>query len=360
MLVAKRLKMSDLTLFRDHQGAGRQRAWNLDAHPFTSTLYPGLPAGTYDVASAVTGPGGAETIGLLGMSVARQQKNWRYQGPMIPQAARFEHLAPGDVVLLDFAGIDAPNRVDALLVAAGASRDASLHGNLSAHLGDAGMRALSGDDWETLLLASDPDAGHPAWELGLDPEEPVVEAEGPSFHAASSPATGIRRRRAGRRRAQSPLELELAAILQREIGEAGEEIVHAEHVRAHGADRVRWISREDATHPHDIDVEFPGEVGIADEVKSTRGGFSRPFHISKAELREASTHTGYRITRVYDLSRGGANVRFAAVGVTEWAADVLKRIAVLESAGGIAVPQLRAFPDEMPVSWSPSVSLERP
>lgn len=355
----KRLQTSDLTLFRDHQGAGRQRAWNLDADPFSSTLYPGLPPGTYPVDATVTGPGGSQTMSLAGMSVARQQKNWRYQGPMIPHAERFEQLQPGDLVLLDFAGIESPTRVDALLVSAGQGRDAPLHGRLDAQLGDAGMRAISGDVWETLLLESDPDIDHPAWEVGLDPEEPVAPPEEPSPQRPPSPASRVRRRRAGRRRAQRPEDLELAAHLQREIGMEGEEIVHAEHVRVHGAERVHWISREDATHPHDIDVEVPGEVGIADEVKSTRGGFSRPFHISHAELREAASHVGYRITRVYDLRRGGATVRVADAGVADWAASVLDRIAVLEATGGVAVTQLRVFPEEMSVTWSTPVTLEK-
>ncbi|MCE7994678.1 MAG: sensor histidine kinase [Roseivirga sp.] len=134
-LALKKLTKSDLTIFewqfQNQPGKkSKQKAINLNSSVFIGQLYPGLPNsnalknGRMEISTEIHGPRKGEVVHQASnrtiTAASSTQKNWRLGGSLIPnpqdQPLRYSSLKPGDLVLFDFVGDEAPEKVRMLLI----------------------------------------------------------------------------------------------------------------------------------------------------------------------------------------------------------------------------------------------------
>ena len=93
------------------------------------------------------------------------------------------------------------------------------------------------------------------------------------------------------------------------------------------------------------------------DVKTTRGAFDRPLHISLAELKEmaADSQADYRLYRVFDADDFGAKLRISA-DLKEFARSIVGALSALPAGtvvDAISVDPLR-IPFGHPIALTPS------
>jgi hypothetical protein len=147
-------------------------------------------------------------------------------------------------------------------------------------------------------------------------------------------------------------ELERTKRLQKEIGDAGEELVNAflqAALEAGELSVVDWVSRENAVSPFDFATSSLAEHELRIDAKSTSGPFGRPFHVSVNELRTMAESTPYHVYRVYELDReeGIAKLKIAR-DPGPLAEEILEALKHLPR--GIAVSGLTINPAQL--AWS--------
>ncbi|OAI53797.1 hypothetical protein AYO46_00120 [Betaproteobacteria bacterium SCGC AG-212-J23] len=357
-LALKRLTRSDLTLFEwqfRHVNAGNQKAINLNADVLVELLFPAMPdeaksrAGKFAVDLDIYGPGPAPRLNLQRKIIKLgEYKNWRLNGEFIfnpPESPdRFNTLREGDIALLEFTGQHFPDSMRIALVSQ--ALDAKLHAAFDRHLGSRRMSEISPVDLDILLnhqglLASFPIAG--------------ASLESSLEDAAVGGAKGMRelKRRSGLRRI-SKEELQQARQKAEEIGALGEEFVNDHLTRELGAGRIEaftWASRDNAIMPFDFEIREKAANQLVD-VKTTRGPFENPLHISIAELLEMRDSTDYRIFRVYGIVERQAKLRVSGP-MKAFAEGVLKVLTNLPKgveADAISVdPRTLTFAAETPL-----------
>jgi hypothetical protein len=116
---------------------------------------------------------------------------------------------------------------------------------------------------------------------------------------------------------------------------------------------VEWVSADNVVAPYDFKTTVKGETTFV-EVKSTTGEFSRPIHISLAELAlMADDANTCHLYRVYQIAENNAKLRIAE-NVKPLAKQILATLAALPAgvaADGISVnPGLLACSPEIAVT----------
>lgn len=348
-LALKRLADSDLTFFackfyaEDQNVSTKQKCINLNANPFIKVMFPGLKEKAdkkFLVSLCLFGPGmkgGYQVDGVR--SINKSKKNWRLNGLVgnpAGDSSRFDALQSGDYAVIRFDGDDYPTAVDIVFVSASADSDRTLFQAFGPLIPEGSRNSMVQLEQTALAeLCQNPDIpdAHP---VRLFTRE--VEFEEALQEAAFGSAEGVRaaRRKRGSRRT-SQEDVARARSNAERVGQEGEELVNGHlHglLREHTIDAFSWVSRMDATAPHDFEVTTTTGQHILIDAKSTEGDFQRPIHISAAELAEAAaSDVPYSIYRVYQMREGGGLLRVApdireiARQLQEWIAQLPPGIA---------------------------------
>ena len=347
-LVLKRLTASDLTLFKFHfvnRPAGRQKAINMDAAIFVRELYPSLPeaslalpGGRIPLDLSIYGPGTA-AVHNLQRKILKQEKNWRLNGEYIDNPDdtpdRYNDLREGDFAVFEFTGFPLPTAAKVALIAKSNRDDAKLHRELLSRFGDASMTALSTSLLEQIIDAAAPPSSHPIHEwAGAD----VIE------DAALGSALSIEKllkRRQGR--GLSPEELAAARAGGERTGHLGEELVDVflkTRKEAGDITDYEWVSVANAIAPYDFRVKWKAQEWTVLDVKSTRGGFDNPIHLSLGELvRSQQGPERYEIYRLYEVTERSAKLR-VSTDATKFLRPILVAVTALPkgvSADGFSI-----------------------
>jgi len=298
------------------------------------------------------GPGSAPAHSLA-RKVKRDSKNFRLNGEFIDgpldNPTRYDNVAPGDFVLIEFSGSGTPTAATAQIVAAANPVDAALHSALQAMLprpGDS-MRVLTEDDLGVAIAAAAPPADHPirSW---LDGE--VLEDVG---LGGSATIERLNARRSGR--GISGAALKAAKTSAELIGQLGEDLLN-QFLDAGGLLEValhEWTAQSNAISPFDFRLfDSNGHERHAD-AKSTSGAFSRSIYMSRAEIDEAVIGgVPYDLFRLYNVQEGSATLRVAR-DVGPRLAPILKLLGGLPA--GATAESLSFVPDFF--SFEPAVSV---
>lgn len=370
-LALKRLAPADLTIFQAkwRKGTGNQKSITMNADVFIKQFYPGLPEYISTTGKELAfsmklyGPGIRPTYSLARKIVrSAGSKNWRLNGEFIhdpeDESGRFDALEPGDFALLLFHGEPVPHALEILFVASAVAEDTDLHAVLSEIIPESSRRSmisLEASDLTQFAAKAHVGLEHSVWRFASDPEEQAI-LEDASF--GNSAAMQKLTRRRGSRKTTSA---ELAAARERaaKTGSAGEEIVNLHLGAEKNAGRIKnftWISRENATSPFDFDVIENDGQRVKIEVKSTEGEFERTFHISGAEIAEASRgderYDLYRVCRMTDEEgtlRVSCGIKAFARGIEDWAAKL---------PAGVQPDSFAVNPSAL--NWEPEVNIRRP
>jgi Domain of unknown function (DUF3883) len=336
-LLLKRLTASDLTLFKYHfqnRPAGKQKAVNMDAAVFVRQLYPSLPEAVLTLPGrrvpldiSMYGPGTAPVHNLQ-RKILKQEKNWRLNGEYIdgPDDApnRYNELREGDFAVFEFTGFPYPTSAKIALISRSNAKDGELHRELEKRFGLTSMVALTPALLEEIIESATPPKDHPIHEwAGAD----LIE------EAALGNALGIDRllkRRQGRGLSQE--ELLIARSSGERTGQLGEELVDVYFKGQKDAGNVTaydWVSQANAIAPYDFRVEWKGRRPTLLDVKSTRGGFENPIHVSLGELvRSQQGPELYEIYRLYEVTERSAKLR-VSIGVAKSFKPILEAVADL-------------------------------
>lgn len=321
-LALKRLTASDLTFFRWHfvnRPAGNQKAINLNADVFIGEFYPSLPEVAierqwrFPLDLSIYGPGSHGLYNIQRKIIkGGTYKNWRLDGEFIfnPEDApeRFNILAPEDIAVIEFVGPIYPYSANLVLLAKSSNGDNSLHQGFEALMGNRSMVGLSSDQLAEIAEGSQAPEGHPIFEFVL---EDALE------DSALGGVKGIDRlgRRPGR--STSREELDRAKAKAGQIGQLGEAFVNSFllTLKVGGKlDSFRWVSDVNAVAPYDFEIATADERVVKVDVKTTKGRFENPIHISYGELIEMSKpDQQYDLYRVFEIDEGSqvAHMRIA-------------------------------------------------
>jgi hypothetical protein len=319
-LLLKRLTASDLTLFKYHflnRPAGKQKAINMDAGVFVRQLYPSLPEavlalprGQVPLDLSIYGPGTAPVHKQI-RKILKQQKNWRLNGEYIdnPDDApdRYNELREGDFAVFEFTGFPLPTAAKIALISKSNADDTQLHLEFERRFGEISMVTLTPSLVEEIIDTATPSRDHPIHEwAGAD----VIE------DAALGNAISIEKllkRRHGR--GLSPEELMIARASGERTGQLGEELIDVYFKTKKEAGVVidyDWVSQSNAIAPYDFRVEWKGQQQVVLDVKSTRGGFDNPIHVSLGELVKSQQGPElYEIYRLYEVTERSARLRIS-------------------------------------------------
>lgn len=328
---------SDLTLFKYHffnRPAGKQKAINMDAAVLVAELYPSLPeaaaalpGGRIPLDLSIYGPGAAPVHNLQ-RKILKQQKNWRLNGEYIDNPDdmphRYDGLREGDFAIFEFTGFPLPTAAKVALISKSIQDDIKLHLELVSRFGDASMVALTPTLLEQIIGVAAPPNNHPVHEwAGAD----VIE------EAALGNALSIEkllRRRQGR--GLSPEELAEARAGGERTGRLGEELVDIffkARKEAGDVSDYEWVSATNAIAPYDFWVQWKGQQRMLLDVKSTRGEFDNPIHISLGELiKSQKGPERYEIYRLYEVTERSAKLRISQ-DATKSLKSVLEAVASL-------------------------------
>lgn len=349
-LALKRLTKSDLTLFKwqlKTHPAGKQKAINLNADVLVKQLYPNLPIlieekqGTIPLDLYIYGPGlaGEYNIQRKIQKHGSSYKNYRLNGEVIVDPEedpnRFHPLQPDDFVIFDFVGDLEPVSARAVFVALSLEGDKELHAALDKFIGSNSMLSLSENDLEQIVSG-----------LVLPEQHPVnLLMLGPSLEdAALGGIEGIKALRSGPYNGKvSRQNLEQAKKNAQRTGRLGEEYAFAylEQKQLEGLiEDFVWESDDNAIAPYDFKItELEGSNTFVD-VKSTKGNFSSPIHISFNELLKMSEDEPYDIYRIYSLEEERAQLRISKK-INGFAKEIVKILELLPGKvrpDGISLP----------------------
>lgn len=354
-LALKRLTASDLTLFKWHfqsHPAGKQKAFNLDAHVLVDMLYPALgdpstvPNPRYPIDLYLLGPGFAPADNLQ-RKILKQQKNWRLNGELIDNPVdapeRYNILQPGDFALLEFSGDRVPDACSVTLIAAAESADRKLHLEFSRRYPQGSMWRMQEAEITVVVEAAQPAQGHPLHEWF---ESSALE------DAALGGAAGIgavNRRRGGR--GMSPSEFARSRRAAEQTGVRGEEYLNGyfEHLLEMGKiSAFEWTSSLNAISPFDFRVNFVNSQTRLVDAKSTSGDFENAIHLSYSELcRAVNGPEPYDIYRLYALTTHTAILQIA-LDVGPSLLPVLR--ALDATPDGVTVDSISIHPALLPFS----------
>lgn len=354
-LAIKLLTQSDRSFFKVHLRFSKQKAINLNRDVFIDRLYPGLQ-GVYTTIGfplSVVGPGGRAAHRLM-RKVLRSEggKNWRLNGEFIhdpdDEPGRYDLLQDDDFAIMAFDGTERPEALTLVLVSA--VEDALLHEAISA-LGLSGrdsMREVS----ETLIAelrsktADSYFADHPLDALAIrDTVEEVLFGAGGSV-AAGVPPSGLSI-------PMTPEELRRQLLTAGETGQRGEALF-ADWLTSTGHEEgdFEWVALKYARSAFDFEVKAARWISDAPrvfvDVKTSRGAFDSPIHMSIAQIRFAVATPAYRIARIHDF--GGATPKVTLLnGVDVVASSVLKELGNMPE--GVVVESLQLPPKLFQVEY---------
>lgn len=337
-IAIKILTSSDLSFFKVHLRLSKQKAINLNSDIFIERFYPGLEGSYVPVlfSLSVIGPGG-KTAHRLARKALRSQasKNWRLNGEYIhdpdDDQGRYDGLAANDYAIFAFEGNERPEAVTLVLVSSGS--DARLHTAIAGIFAGSARRTMvevseaTIADLRTTTLDAYPDQ-HPLDALVFrDTVEDVLFGASASISAGALPS--------GRSVAISPSDLQRQLRAAEETGQRGEELFRDWLTsKGHTEEDFEWVALTHARSAFDYEVHaakwLVGTTNLFIDVKTTRGPFDRPIHMSIAELRFAAATTNYRIARMYEIDSGAPKLRILT-GIQPIAAQVIASLNALPS-----------------------------
>lgn len=348
-IALKVLTPADLSFFKFHSKGSNQRALNLTSDLFIQRFYPGLEGSFGAVAFPLTviGPGGrgAHTLSREAQR-AEHSKDWRVSGELIHdpdgEPGRYDMLSANDFAVMSFLGRERPETVRLVLVSA--SADAGLHAAIGGTLTFFGKRTMLEvpeamvAEWRATTSEAYP-GEHPLDALAIrDTVEDVL------FGLAPTPAGGVPSRRSV---AMSPEELRLQLLAAEETGRRGEELFGSWlTAQGHAEDDFDWVAQTHARSAFDYEVCSPkwledvSQVFV--DVKTTRGPFERPVHMSIAELRFAAVTANYRIARLYEIDGEAPKLRILT-GIQSVAARILEGLSALPA--GVSADSVQLKPE---------------
>lgn len=357
-IAIKKLTPSDLSFFRVHVKASKQKAINLNQEVFIGRFFPQLEnhRGAIKVSLSVFGPGGRAAHYLTRKVIRGESgKNWRLNGEVVSdpigEDQRYDGLTQGDFAVLAFGGPDGPDPATMILVSS--IEDPDLHGLLSEQMDISGRHTMIdvSETWIASLrndtLDSYP-AGHPFDSLVMQDSVEDVLFSVPANQVAKD----------GRANPLTPEALQLQLLAAEATGRKGEEVFCAWLVEMdHDEDDFEWVSQTHARAAFDFEIHkarwMEGEPHVFVDVKATRGSFSRPIHMSIAELRFAASQPGYRIARVHDVDGLNPGLKILG-GVSEAAGQIIAALKALPE--GVAVDSVQLEVKALPVEWEGTIA----
>lgn len=310
-IAIKRLTDSDLTFFQWHfsnvDRGGNQKAINLNADVFINKLYPVLPRlveTAFTVDLHIYGPAGAPAD-ILARKILKSAtyKNWRLNGEYVSNPHhmpnRYNSLVAGDYAILAFEGDLTPDHLKMVLISQSNLLDLNAHTQIANFMGGASMRAISANELDVIIGASQVASNHP---IRIPEFEAALEdsAMGGGVDASKLemwvPNYKISKR-----------DLVKARTRADEVGELGEEFVnHALQLelRNNTISHFLWASKDNPIQAYDFVVNSTTYI----DVKSTFGVFNKTLHISINELLHMAYHPDYRIFRVHDINGENATI----------------------------------------------------
>jgi Domain of unknown function (DUF3883) len=287
----------------------------MDAAVFVRQLYPSLPEAALTLPGrrvppdiSIYGPGTAPMHNLQ-RKILKQEKNWRLNGEYIdnPDDApnRYNELREGDFAVFEFTGFPFPTAAKMVLVSKSNASDTELHRDLEKRFGQTSMVALTPQLLEEIIDFASPPKDHPIHEwAGAD----VIEEA--AFGNALSIEKLLKRRQG---RGLTPEELLVARASGERTGQLGEELIDVYFkTKKEGGDLLdyEWVSQTNAIAPYDFRVEWKGQRPMLLDVKSTRGEFNNPIHVSLGELvKSQKGPERYEIYRLYEVTDRSAKLR---------------------------------------------------
>ncbi|HYO64588.1 MAG TPA: hypothetical protein VEU33_00790 [Archangium sp.] len=337
-IAIKTLTSSDLSFFKFHLRLSKQKAINLNSDVFIERFYPGLEGSYVPVLFplSVIGPGG-KTAHRLARKALRSQasKNWRLNGEYIhdpdEDPGRYDGLAANDYAIFAFEGNERPEAVTLVLVSI--SSDTRLHAAISGIFTGSARRTMVDVSEAAIadLRATTIDAypgQHPLDALVFrDTVEDVLFGTSAPIPAGALPS--------GRSVAMSPSDLQRQLRAAEETGQRGEELFRDWlTTKGHTEEDFEWVALTHARSAFDYEVHAARWLAetphLFIDVKTTRGPFDRPVHMSIAELRFAAATANYRIARMYEIDSGAPKLRILT-GVQPVAAQVITSLNALPS-----------------------------
>lgn len=364
-IAVKLLSMTDLSLFEAQYRArnvARQKSVNINKSVFSAQFFPnamaliGAPDREARLTLDIRGPRASDRL-VVTRKIKIQEKNWRLNGEVVPSPAddpdRYRDLAPNDIAVMRFEGDALPERLTLYLVAAAVPEDAAVLAALRTLVapGPESMAAVSRRELSRLLSGAGLPAASPLSELLVDEE--YEEALEEAAQGGSRKLWTLRRTR-GRRPTQA--DLKSARETMERVGREGEELVNV-HLGAEaeaGRLTFTWVSDGEPTAPLDFEIVRPDGGRAKVDVKSTRSGHGKAFHMSAAEVLEAAgSMEEYLVYRVSELGDEGGVLRISAD-----MRELARSIAASPLPNGVSPDSFAIDPGLL--YWGPSVALRWP
>lgn len=365
-IAIKILTGSDLTFFDTffkRSNIGNQKAINLNADVFAKQFYPDFAERSQGreieipISVTVFGPRPGKPY-RFARSITKKTgyKNWRLNGAAVPdpenEAGRFDHLAVGDIAILEFQGDAVPEAVRIVIVSSG--DDPRLHARLKPGTPSEkkSMAAVSRSRLSEIATEAGVSLDHPIRTLLEDPElDEILE----QALLGVEPAVRKLKERAGRRLTKS--DLKMARDRAERVGDDGEALAHLLLARMTADEilpKVNWAAREDAGASWDF--ETTENPPLRFDAKSTTRKFETPFHLSAAETVAASTvGIPYRIIRIYELTEDGAFARVSE-DINTFSASILSATEGLPRG----VLPVGFTVDPTILAWGKAIRIDRP
>jgi hypothetical protein len=324
-LCIKQLTPSDLSFFRTHLQKSKQKGINLNRDVFVDVLFPGLrnTATEYPFPLTLVGPGGRAAYRLT-RKVTRSAgaKNWRLNGELVSdpvdEPGRYDQLQAGDFAVFGFEGSERPESLVTALLSV--QNDVTLHALISGSLVFEGRRTM------LPLVESQVAAWHAQTRSSYADQHPLSLLLAPDTPEDALFANDLDPRTEGRSTPLTQDELLRQLRAAEETGRLGESLFAAwlDSVSA-DEENYEWVSAVHARAAFDFIVEQAplfSKLPCYVDVKTTRGEWEQPIHMSAAELRWAASHSNYRLARISGLSDGRATLRILD-GVSDVARQIL-------------------------------------
>ena len=350
-IAIKVLTASDLSFFKVHLQLSKQKAINLNSDIFIDRFYPGLKGAQEPVVFPFTviGPGGKAPHQLTRKALRSPgAKNWRLNGEFIHdpdgEPGRYDGLAPNDFAVMTFEGSVQPKAVTLVLVSA--SGDNKLRAAIASIFEFTGRNTMV--EVSGAIIADLRAATIDAYAAGAHPFDALVlhdTLEEVLFDDTSPTPAGTVS--SGRSVTMSPQDLHRQLLAAEEIGQLGEELFGSWlSARGHGEDDFEWVSLTHARSAFDYEVHtarwLENAPHVLVDVKTTRGPFERPVHMSIAELRFAAKRNDYRIARLYGIGSPTPRVRILT-GVQPLAESIVASLGALPA--GVVADSVQIKPD---------------
>lgn len=328
-IAIKKLTNSDLSFFKVHLKLSKQKAINLNSNVFIEQFFPSLSRSfeTIQLQLAIVGPSGKQPYWLSRKVLrSRGAKNWRLNGEFVhdldEDPNRFSQLIADDYAILAFEGNDRPTALTLILV--GQSEDADLHSAMSKKFSFAGR--------ETMISVSDADISDLRQQTDgiYSGDHPLDLLQIPDTieDALFTPITSKRKTPTGKSVALTQEQLQRQLQSAQDTGQIGEELFRIWLIaRGHDETDFEWTSLTYARSAYDFEISNPKwndtQETVYVDVKTTKGPFSRAFHMSLSELKWAAEHSTYRIARIYEIESDTPKMKLLT-GITDFARDLLQ------------------------------------